>query len=102
MIGCLTLIVCCQLPGELRVAAVGLPVPGPMAGMVLLFLGVVVRGRLPDGLGRVPLDNLSPLFCPRRPSMSPAKVRLTAPGPRSRQAMSRLLRYPSGTGRSAL
>lgn len=62
----LTLILCCQLAGEALVAATGLPVPGPVAGMALLFAGLVARG-LPEGLARVAdtlLGNLSLLFVP--------------------------------------
>jgi holin-like protein len=66
MIGYLTLLLSCQLAGELLVAATGLPVPGPVCGMVLLFLGLLVFG-LPDdlaALGETLLSNLSLLFVP--------------------------------------
>ena len=62
----LTLIFCCQLAGEAAVAALGLPVPGPVAGMALLLAGVLVFG-LPEGLGRLAdglLGNLQLLFVP--------------------------------------
>lgn len=67
MLGYLTLIFACQLAGELLVTALGLPVPGPVCGMALLFTGLVLRGGLPDDLGAVGgalLDNLSLLFIP--------------------------------------
>lgn len=57
----------CQAAGELFVAATGAPVPGPVVGMVLLFLGLVVHGRIPEGLERVTrglLSHLSLLFVP--------------------------------------
>lgn len=63
----LTLIFCCQLVGELFIAATGLPVPGPVVGMALLFIGLLLRGAVPDGLGSVAdtlISNLSLLFVP--------------------------------------
>lgn len=66
MLRYLTLIFCCQLAGEAVVAATGLPVPGPVAGMVLLLAGLLVFG-LPEGLGRLAdtlLGNLQLLFVP--------------------------------------
>ena len=67
MLGFLTLILCCQLAGELAVAATGLPVPGPVVGMVLLFAGLMLHGGIPTGLAQVAdtlLTNLSLLFVP--------------------------------------
>ncbi len=66
MVGYFTLLLCCQLAGELLVAATGLPVPGPVCGMVLLFVGLLIFG-LPDNLaalGETLLSNLSLLFVP--------------------------------------
>lgn len=63
----LTVILVCQLVGESLVVALGLPIPGPVLGMVILFIGLMVRGRVPDGLataGGGLLDNLSLLFVP--------------------------------------
>ncbi len=63
----LTLIFCCQLLGELLTAASGLPVPGPVVGMALLFSGLLVRGSIPDDLHTVAdtlLTHLSLLFVP--------------------------------------
>jgi putative effector of murein hydrolase LrgA (UPF0299 family) len=67
MLEYLTLIFGCQLAGELVVTATGLPVPGPVCGMALLFAGLLVKGRLPAELARVAdalLGNLSLLFVP--------------------------------------
>jgi putative effector of murein hydrolase LrgA (UPF0299 family) len=67
MLNALTLILCCQLAGELLVTATGLPIPGPVGGMALLFIGLIVRGNTPDNLGAVAdtlLKNLSLLFIP--------------------------------------
>lgn len=63
----LTLIICCQLAGELFVTALALPFPGPVAGMVLLFAGLLARGAIPDDLAATAdalLGNLSLLFVP--------------------------------------
>ncbi|MFV0296120.1 MAG: CidA/LrgA family protein, partial [Hyphomicrobiaceae bacterium] len=35
-----------QLGGELCVHAFGLPVPGPVIGMILLFLALLARGHV--------------------------------------------------------
>ncbi len=40
----------CQLLGEVIVQLVGLPLPGPLVGMVLLFSGLVLHGRVPEKL----------------------------------------------------
>lgn len=57
----------CQLIGEVFVVWSGLPVPGPVVGMLLLFTGLTLRGGVPEGLGRVTdglLSHLSLLFVP--------------------------------------
>ena len=67
MLNYLTLIFLCQLIGEAFVAFVELPVPGPVMGMVLLFVGLSVRRSVPDDLdtvSRALLSNLSLLFVP--------------------------------------
>jgi holin-like protein len=67
MLAYLTLIFCCQLLGELLTSATGLPVPGPVCGMGLLFAGLLVHGRIPPDLasvGTALLDNLTLLFIP--------------------------------------
>ncbi len=58
-----------QLLGEVLVGVTGLPLPGPVVGMALLFLGLTVAGeaRVPDGLeatARGLLGHLSLLFVP--------------------------------------
>lgn len=63
----LTLLLALQLAGEVLHLALGLPIPGPVIGMVLLFLGMLIRGRAPPGLEKTAfalLDNLSLLFVP--------------------------------------
>lgn len=41
MLNYLTLILICQLAGELLVRGTGAPLPGPVVGMVLLFCFLV-------------------------------------------------------------
>jgi putative effector of murein hydrolase LrgA (UPF0299 family) len=67
MLHYVTLLVCCQLAGELIVTAVKAPLPGPVLGMAILFIGLVINGGIPDELGKVAdgfLTNLSLLFVP--------------------------------------
>lgn len=67
MLGALTLILVCQLAGEVLVGVTGLPVPGPVAGMLLLLAGLFARGRVDDGLATATtglLSHLSLLFVP--------------------------------------
>ena len=67
MLEYLTLILICQLLGELTVGATGLPIPGPVVGMVLLFLFLMIRGRVPEELSTVTnglLNNLSLMLIP--------------------------------------
>jgi holin-like protein len=57
----------CQLLGEVISRALGLPVPGPVLGMVFLAALLIWRGRLPAELGRaadVLLSHLSLFFVP--------------------------------------
>jgi holin-like protein len=63
----LTVILGCQLAGEFLAAVTGLPVPVPVFGMAILFVGLLVTGGLPEGLAKVTdalLGNLSLLFVP--------------------------------------
>lgn len=67
MVDAITLIFCCQLLGELLVKALALPVPGPVAGMLILFGGLMVRGSIPAAVDSVAdglLSHLSLLFVP--------------------------------------
>lgn len=67
MLGFFALLLVCQLAGEVLVVASGLPVPGPVAGMVLLFAGLMIRGGIPAGLADAAdglLAHLSLLFVP--------------------------------------
>ena len=51
MLSWLTAILACQLAGELAVTAIGLPVPGPVCGMMLLFCGLLFKGGNPRWAG---------------------------------------------------
>jgi holin-like protein len=67
VLGWLTLIFCCQLAGELADTGLGLPVPGPVVGMALLFCGLLLRKGIPAELGKVGdalIGNLSLCFVP--------------------------------------
>lgn len=67
MLGALTVLLVFQLIGEVLVQFAGLPIPGPVIGLLLLFLSLCVRGSLvvplrdtANGL----LQHLSLLFVP--------------------------------------
>lgn len=63
----LTILLLCQLIGEATVRGLGLPVPGPVLGMALLFCGFMLRGGIPqdvDQVGGTLLKHLSLLFVP--------------------------------------
>ncbi|QDF96288.1 murein hydrolase regulator LrgA [Azoarcus sp. DD4] len=67
MLGALTLLLVFQLVGEVTARAFALPIPGPVIGMALLFLTLVVRGGAGDDLRQTAgtlLQHLSLLFVP--------------------------------------
>ena len=67
MINTLALLLIYQLIGELSVRALGLPIPGPVLGMALLFISLLARGRVNDELREGAsglLQHLSLLFVP--------------------------------------
>jgi holin-like protein len=56
-----------QLIGEVLVQSLGLPVPGPLIGMLLLFAALMLRGGVPDDLRALAdslLQNMMLLFIP--------------------------------------
>ena len=56
-----------QLAGEAAVAVLGLPFPGPLAGLLLLLAWLQLRGSASEGLARVGatlIDHLGLLFVP--------------------------------------
>ena len=67
MLESLTLLLVCQLTGEVIVRFLDIPLPGPVLGMVLLFVGLLVRRGVPKPLQDTAsglLSNLSLLFVP--------------------------------------
>ncbi len=63
----ITLLLIYQLIGEITVLWLGLPVPGPVVGMLLLFLTLLIRGRSTEPLNQASstlLSHLSLLFVP--------------------------------------
>ena len=67
MIGSIAVLLLMQLLGTLLVQASGLPFPGPVVGMLLLFAWLLWRGGVPRPLARTTqplLDNLALLFVP--------------------------------------
>jgi holin-like protein len=57
----------CQLMGEVLQAVFGLPVPGPVLGMVILLVGLGVHRGIPEPLANIAngiLSHLSLLFVP--------------------------------------
>jgi holin-like protein len=72
VLNALTLLVACQFAGELVAHAAGLPIPGPVLGMLLLLVGLIWRERYarkgPDpelkAAANGLLGNLSLLFVP--------------------------------------
>lgn len=67
MLEALTLLLGLQLIGEVLVRLLGLPLPGPVLGMALLFVLLATLGRVPASLEQVAntlLQHLSLLFVP--------------------------------------
>ena len=67
MAAALTLLLALQLAGEVLVRLLEAPIPGPVAGMVLLFSWLVLRGAVPENLRHISqglLDHLALLFVP--------------------------------------
>lgn len=67
MIAALTILLSCQLAGEVLVRLTSLPVPGPVLGLVILLAGIGVTGRIPQDLRETAtglLSHLSLLFVP--------------------------------------
>jgi putative effector of murein hydrolase LrgA (UPF0299 family) len=67
MLAAIAALLVCQLTGVAVVRAVGLPFPGPVVGMILLFVLMLARAPLPGALGNTAgglLQHLSLLFVP--------------------------------------
>lgn len=67
MLAAITLLLVYQLAGEILARMFALPIPGPVIGMALLFVTLLVRGGASDNLrqsaGNI-LQHLSLLFIP--------------------------------------
>lgn len=67
MIAGLLILLGFQLAGELLAEFTGWPIPGPVLGMILLFVTLLIRGGAPEGLKRTArslLRHLSLFFIP--------------------------------------
>ena len=67
MLESITLLLVFQLVGEVITLTTGLPVPGPVIGMGLLFAALAIRGHVNDGMRQTAqnlLQHLSLLFVP--------------------------------------
>jgi len=67
MLGAITVLLVYQLVGEVSVQLTGLPVPGPVVGMLLLFITLIARKGVPEtlrGTAQQLLSHLSLLFVP--------------------------------------
>lgn len=67
MLAALTVLLVYQLVGEVLVVTLALPVPGPVVGMALLFVSLIVRGAVSADLHDTAnglLRHLSLLFVP--------------------------------------
>ncbi len=67
MIGALIMLLGFQLAGEVIARALNLPLPGPVLGMLLLFVVLLMRGSAPEMLQKTAqglLRHLSLLFVP--------------------------------------
>ncbi|WP_203299735.1 CidA/LrgA family protein [Marinobacter sediminum] len=63
----ITLLLVYQLLGEITVRLAGVPIPGPVLGMVMLFITLWIRGRTPESVEQASsalLAHLSLLFVP--------------------------------------
>jgi len=66
-LGFITVLLAYQLVGEVISKGLSLPLPGPVIGMALLFVTLLVRGNLPAGLrdtGNGLLKHLALFFVP--------------------------------------
>nr|WP_298248617.1 CidA/LrgA family protein [uncultured Halomonas sp.] len=63
----MSVLLVCQFLGEMVARGLTLPIPGPVFGMVILLVGLLVVGRVPDSLrlaGEGLLRYLTLLFVP--------------------------------------
>lgn len=63
----MSVLLACQFLGELVARGLTLPIPGPVIGMVILLIGLMIRGKVPGSLrlsGEGLLRYLTLLFVP--------------------------------------
>ncbi|WP_163575897.1 CidA/LrgA family protein [Halomonas faecis] len=63
----MSVLLACQFASELLARGLALPIPGPVLGMVILLVGLIVRGKVPASLrmtGEGLLRYLTLLFVP--------------------------------------
>lgn len=63
----LLILIGCQLTGEIVVGLTGIPVPGSVLGMLLLFIGLLIKGNVPTVLDITSnglIKNIGLLFVP--------------------------------------
>ncbi|MDP2228314.1 MAG: CidA/LrgA family protein [Moraxellaceae bacterium] len=77
MIRGLLILLLCQFAGEVIARAAGIPVPGGVIGMLLLFAGLLIRRGVPDDLEQVSQTVLKPLTL----YFVPASVGIMTMGP---------------------
>lgn len=46
----MSILLCCQLIGETIANLLHLPIPGPVIGMIVLLIGLMLYGHVPNGL----------------------------------------------------
>jgi holin-like protein len=69
----LFILIGCQLVGELIVGMVSMPIPGSVLGMLILFIGLIVRGGVPADLNFAAqglIKNIGVLFIPAGAGLS--------------------------------
>ncbi|MBB3140717.1 CidA/LrgA family protein [Halomonas organivorans] len=63
----MSMLLACQMLGEMLARGLTLPIPGPVIGMVILLAALIVRGKVPESLrvsGEGLLRYLTLLFVP--------------------------------------
>ncbi len=56
MINALLIILCCQFAGEMIVHFSDIAIPSSVVGMVILLVGLIIKGGLPDSLDKTAFE----------------------------------------------
>jgi len=83
LINAITLLLIYQLAGEVSVRLLGLPVPGPVVGMVMLFITLMIRGQMVKAVepaSSALLGHLSLLFVPAGVGLLSISIALATSG----------------------